>query len=51
MRSPNKVQIHVPALHDGPATVLGEDRTVTVTNHSLIDQFGGLQVNVYVQSQ
>jgi hypothetical protein len=49
MRSPNKVQIHVPALHDGPATVLGEDRTVTVTNHSLIDQFGGLQVNVYVQ--
>ncbi len=33
MRSPNKVGIHVPQLHDGLVTVLGEGRTVIVENH------------------
>ena len=49
MRSPNKAGIYVPQLHNGSATVLHEFRTVTVKNHYLIDHFGGLQVNVYVQ--
>ena len=49
MRSPTMVQIHVPKLHDGPVTVLGEGRTVTASGHDLIDHFGGLQVNIYVQ--
>ena len=50
MRSPTKAQIHVPRLVDGPVTVVGEQRTVIAKDHSLIDHFGGLQVNVYVQS-
>jgi hypothetical protein len=49
--SPTKAQIHVPALRDGPATVVGEGRTVVANEHSLIDHFGGLQVHVYVQAQ
>ena len=47
--SPNKVRIHVPGLHDGTAQVLGEGRTIEIKGDGLIDQFGGLQVNVYVQ--
>ena len=50
MRSPNKAGIHVPQLRDGLATVVGEGPTVIVKNHRLIDHFGGLQVNVYVQT-
>lgn len=50
MRSPNKAGIRVPQLRDGLATVVGEGRTVVVKNHRLIDHFGGLQVNVYVQT-
>jgi hypothetical protein len=30
--------------------VLGERRSVTATGHNLIDHFGGLQVNVYLQT-
>lgn len=51
MRSPNKAGIRVPQLRDGLATVVGERRTVVVKHHRLIDHFGGLQVNVYVQTQ
>jgi hypothetical protein len=50
MRSPTKVQIQVPELRDGPVAVLGERRSVTATGHNLIDHFGGLQVNVYLQT-
>jgi hypothetical protein len=50
MQSPTKAQIHVPRLVDGPVTVVGQQRTVTAKDHFLIDHFGGLQVNVYVQS-
>jgi hypothetical protein len=51
MSSPNQARIHVPQLHDGPATVVGEQRTVTVKGHYIDDHFGGLQVNVYVQTR
>ena len=51
MRSPNKARIHVPQLRDGLVTVVGEGRTVAVKDHYLSDHFGGLQVNVYVQTQ
>ena len=51
MRSPTKVQFFVPQLRDGPVTVLGEGRSVQVKSHYLIDHFGGLQVNVYVQAR
>jgi hypothetical protein len=51
MRSPTKVQIQVPELRDGPVRVLGERRSVTAMNHDLVDHFGPLQVNVYVQSR
>jgi len=51
MRSPTKVQIEVPELSDGRVEVLGERRSVTARNHDLIDHFGGLQVNVYVQAR
>ena len=50
MRSPTMVRIHVPQLHDGPMTVVGERRTVTAEGHYFDDHFGGLQVNIYVQS-
>lgn len=50
MRSNVKVQIRVPALHDGPVEVMGENRSVVATGHNLIDHFGPLQVNVYVQA-
>ena len=49
MSSPNKARIHVPGFHDGPVSVAGEGRTVTVKGHYFFDHFGGLQVNVYVQ--
>ncbi len=49
MSSPNKARIHVPGFHDGPVSVVGEGRTVTVKGHYFFDHFGGLQVNVYVQ--
>jgi hypothetical protein len=51
MRSPTKVQIQVPEPRDGLVAVLGEQRSVTATDHNLIDHFGGLQVNVYVQAR
>ncbi len=51
LNTPNKAQILVPQLHDGSAQVLGEGRTVTVLNHSLVDNFAGLNVNVYVQTR
>ena len=51
MRSPTKVQFHIPALRNGPLTVLGEGRTVVAKQGALIDHFGGLQVHVYVQAQ
>jgi hypothetical protein len=41
----------VPELRDGRVEVLGERRSVTARNHDLIDHFGGLQVNVYVQAR
>ena len=50
MRSDMKAAIQVPALSNGSVTVLGEDRTLPVTNHALVDHFGPLQVNVYVQT-
>ena len=51
MESPNQGADPRPALVDGPVTVVGEQRTVTAKDHFLIDHFGGLQVNVYVQSR
>ena len=51
MESPNQARIHVPAFRDGPVTVVGEQRTVTAKDHFVDDHFGGLQVNVYVQTR
>ena len=51
LQSPNKVQIHVPELHDGTMTVLGEGRTVAVRDHYLVDNFAGHQVHVYAQTR
>jgi hypothetical protein len=51
LATPNKAQISVPQLRDGPAQVLGEARTVAVLNHSLVDNYAGLRVHVYVQAR
>jgi hypothetical protein len=51
LATPNKAQISVPQLHDGSAQVLGEARTVTVLNHTLVDNFAGLHFHVYVQTR
>jgi hypothetical protein len=45
-----KAQIQVPALGDGSVSVAGENRSLTVANHALVDHFGPLQVNVYVET-
>ena len=42
-------QIHVPQLTDGTARVFGEQRTVTVKDHNVVDTLGPLEVRVYVQ--
>lgn len=44
-----KVQLTVPRLEDGPARVVGEGRSVTVSGHSVVDTFAPLAVHVYLQ--
>jgi hypothetical protein len=49
LRTPVKVQAHVPRIHHGPLQVFGERRAVYVNESRFIDTFGPLAVHVYVQ--
>ena len=49
-RSDVKAQIRVPALNDNSVTVVDENRSLPIAGHALVDHFGPLQVNVYVQA-
>lgn len=43
-------QVHVPRLADGSLEVVGEHRTVTVSNHRFADVFAPLAVHVYART-
>ena len=45
------IQMHVPALRNGPVTVFGERRAVTANAGRFNDSFTPLGVHIYVQSR
>ena len=51
LREPATIQMHVPALSNGPVTVFGEHRAVTANAGHFNDSFTPLGVHVYVQSR